>query len=77
MLTTIKVSTETRDRLKRGARAQGSTLERYLLHLLAESERRDRLAALRRAVVETPADALAAHAAEAAEWEGAEWERAE
>lgn len=68
-LTTIKVSSQTRDRLKRGARAQDSTLEAYLLALVTEQERHDRLAAMRAAMKAASDDVMADYAAEAAEWE--------
>lgn len=71
-LTTIKVTTTTRDRLKRGARAQGSTLEEYLLELVTERERRERLDQMAAAWRSTPSDVMSDYLAESAEWERAE-----
>jgi hypothetical protein len=73
--TTIKVSRATRDRLKQGARAQGSTLEEYLLDLISERERRDRLQQMEAAWRATPEDVMRQYLAESAEWERAESER--
>jgi hypothetical protein len=72
ILTTIKVTGETRDRLKRGARAQGSTLEQYLVELISERERRDRLDRMEAAWRATPDDVMRDYVAESAEWERAE-----
>lgn len=70
--TTIKVSRETRDRLKRGARGESSTLEEYLIALLSERERRDRLDQMEAAWRATPEDAMQEYLAESTEWERAE-----
>ena len=71
-LTTIKVTTATRDRLKAAARAERSTLEEFLGRLVAEHERRERLSAMRVAVEATSPDVMAAYLDEATEWERAE-----
>lgn len=71
-MTTIKVTTATRDRLKAAARADRSTLEEFLDRLVSEHERRGRLSAMRAAVGATAPDVMAAYEAEAAEWERAE-----
>ena len=70
--TTIKVSRETRDRLKRGARAEGSTLEEYLIVLISERERRGRLDQMEAAWRATPEGAMQEYLAESTEWELAE-----
>jgi macrodomain Ter protein organizer (MatP/YcbG family) len=71
-LTTIKVSTGTRDRLKAAARAQRSTLDELLQQLITEHERRERLQAMRAAMATTSPDLMRAYLDEAAEWERAE-----
>ena len=71
-LTTIKVTTQTRDRLKAAARAQRSTLEELLEQLISEHERRGRLESMRAAVAASPPDVMRAYLEEASEWERAE-----
>ncbi|MGC1208560.1 MAG: hypothetical protein WA880_11455 [Ornithinimicrobium sp.] len=71
-LTTIKVASATRDRLKQGARSQGLSLGAYLDRLAADAERRERWDALRDAIAATTTEDMAAYAAETAEWERAE-----
>lgn len=71
-LTTIKVTMATRDRLKAAARAERSTLEEFLERLVSEHERRERLSAMRAAVMATSPDVIADYEAEAAEWERTE-----
>jgi len=68
MTTTIKVSNETRDRLKAQAAAAQVPLGEYLTRLADLADRRDRLAAMRRAIDSTGEAELAAYRAEAAEW---------
>ena len=62
----------TRDRLKRGARAEGSTLEEYLIVLISERERRDRLDQMEAAWRATPEGTMQEYLAESTEWERAE-----
>jgi hypothetical protein len=71
-LTTIKVSTGTRDRLKAAARAQRSTLDQLLEQLITEHERRERMRSMRAAMAATSPDVMRAYLDEAAEWERAE-----
>lgn len=52
--TTIKVDTALRDRIGSAARERGQTMAEYLGHLVAESERRDRLAAMAAAMRANP-----------------------
>lgn len=54
-MTTIKVDTATRDRLLAEARREGRTLGRLLEDMLAERERAQRFADLKRAIAATPA----------------------
>jgi hypothetical protein len=71
-VTTIKVSTSTRDRLKAAARAQRSTLEQLLESLIADHERRVRLESARAAMQATDPQVMQAYLEEAAAWERAE-----
>jgi hypothetical protein len=71
-LTTIKVSTVTRDRLKAAAREQRSTLEEFLEQLVTEHERHQRLASMRAAIEASSPEAMRAYVDETAEWELAE-----
>lgn len=71
-VTTIKVATATRDRLKAGARAERSTREEFLERLITGHERRERLAAMRSAVEATSSDVMQAYLAESELWEQAE-----
>ena len=72
-MTTIKVSSATRDRLKAQASAAHRSLGAYLEDLADLADRQSRFASLKAAIVETSAADLARHGAEAAEWERAEW----
>lgn len=67
--TTIKVTSEVRDRLKVQAARERRTLGEHLAHLADLADREQRFAALRDAVAATPADAMASHAEETAAWE--------
>ena len=71
-LTTIKVTTHTRDRLKAAARSRRSTLEDFLEQLIADHERRERLESMRSAMTTSSPDVMRAYLEEAAEWERAE-----
>jgi predicted transcriptional regulator len=72
MTTTIKVSDDVRDRLKAQAARDGLTLGAHLSRLADAEDRRQRLHALAEAIVQSPTDVLASHAAETAEWERVE-----
>ncbi|GEP38057.1 hypothetical protein NPS01_17200 [Nocardioides psychrotolerans] len=67
-MTTIKVSPETRDRLKAQAAASRVSLGEHLSRLADAADRGLRFEAMRRAMDATPADALATYAAETDEW---------
>lgn len=69
--TTIKVSSDLRDRLKSSAAAHGRTLGAHLEVLLAEEARRERFARLRRQVADVPPDER--YRLDLAAWEGEEW----
>ncbi len=69
--TTIKVSSDLRDRLKARAEAHGRTIGEHLEVLLAEEARAERFTELRRAMARTPPDA--AYARELADWQGDQW----
>lgn len=66
--TTIKVSTEVRDRLKLQAAAAHRTLGDHLAYLADMNDRRSRFAALREAIDATPVEAMADYHAEAEAW---------
>ncbi|MGJ9421003.1 hypothetical protein [Aeromicrobium sp. CF3.5] len=68
-ITTIKVSTEVRDRLKEQASAENRTLGQHLTHLADLGERQRRLARVRTAIESTSADDLASYAAEVENWD--------
>lgn len=72
MTTTIKVSDELRDRLKAQASRAGRTLGAHLAVLADLADRRERLASMKRAVVESPASALEQYHAESEQWEATE-----
>lgn len=55
-LTTIKVTGELRDILKKQAGARGLTLGEYLMLLAEQAERRQRFDGLRRAMRDAPPD---------------------
>lgn len=63
--TTIKVSTETRDQLKRAARAQQCTIDQYLNKLIAIADREQRWDSLRASVAKMTAQDWAEYMAEA------------
>lgn len=67
-MTTIKVSAETRDRLKAQAAASRVSLGEHLSRLADAADRGLRFEAMRRAIDATPADVLATYTAEADEW---------
>jgi predicted transcriptional regulator len=69
--TTIKVSSELRDRLKQSAAAHGRTLGEHLEALLAEEARRERFVRLREQMAASPPDER--YAADLAEWQGDGW----
>lgn len=70
-MTTIKVSTVTRDRLKAQAAAARRSLGAYLEELADLADRRERLASLRRSIDETPPEVLESYRAEVSEWDAA------
>lgn len=70
-MTTIKLDTVIRDRLKAEARTRGVTLGALLGELVAISERETRFAAIRAAVARTGEDEVRNYAAEAGEWDDA------
>lgn len=65
--TTIKVSTQVRDRLKASATAHGRTLGEHLEALLVDEARRERFAVLRSQIVANPPDRR--YLDELAEWD--------
>lgn len=67
--TTIKVSTEVRDQLKRQAAAQHRTLGAHLAHLAELGERESRMHGLRAAIAATSASDLESYRAETREWD--------
>lgn len=73
--TTIKVSTETRDRLKAQAAAARLSLGEHLARLADAADRAARLEALGRAVAETPDTVLKEYAEEIDAWDAAELTR--
>ncbi|HET7683932.1 MAG TPA: hypothetical protein VFK34_09735 [Marmoricola sp.] len=72
MTTTIKVSTEVRDRLKRQANAAHRTLGEHLAHLAELGDRAQRFEALRRALDATPTEVLTSYQDEIAAWDAIE-----
>ena len=70
--TTIKVSSEVRDRLKTQANAAGRTLGDHLRHLADLGDRAGRFEALRIAIEATPAESLASYERETTEWDSLE-----
>lgn len=71
-MTTIKVSTETRDRLKQQAAAAGVSLGSYVALLSKAAAREERMAALGAAIAGTSAADMADHKDEADAWEATE-----
>jgi len=67
--TTIKVSSDVRDRLKEQAAAAGHTLGEHLRHLADLGDRASRFEALRGAIRATPPEAMSSYEREVAEWE--------
>lgn len=72
MTTTIKVSDELRDRLKKQAARDGLTLGAHLAHLAEAEDRRWRLHLLKSAIDASNSADGASHAAETEDWERAE-----
>lgn len=70
-VTTIKVSSDLRDRLKESASAHGRTLGEHLEALLREEERRERFARLREQLASNPPDER--YAADLEEWQDDAW----
>lgn len=71
-VTTIKVSRELRDQLKRQAAAENRTLGEHLEHLVSLADKRTRFERLRAEVDATSAEALASYRQEAQWWESAQ-----
>ncbi len=67
-VTTIKVSSATRDRLKEQASATGESLGDYLTRLADKADREARFAAMRAAMAATPPDVMADYWRETREW---------
>jgi predicted transcriptional regulator len=67
--TTIKVSTDVRDRLKAQAQAAHRTLGEHLRHLADLGDRAARFEALRAAIAATPPELMESYRREVAEWE--------
>lgn len=65
--TTIKVSSELRDRLKKSAAVHGRTLGEHLEALLEQEARSQRFSRLRQQIAQTPPDER--YAAEATAWQ--------
>lgn len=70
--TTIKVSTQTRDRLKEQAAAAGMSLGRYVSALSEAADRQARLAALGAAIAGTSAADMVQYGDEVGQWEATE-----
>jgi len=70
--TTIKVTPETRDRLKRAATSQGQTLGQYLRSVADRAERDARMRQLKNAIADTPPELMQSWREEAQAWERAE-----
>lgn len=71
-ITTIKVATEVRDRLKTQAGAVGMTLGEYLAALARRGEREARFRRLQSQIAATPPELLASWVEEATDWERSE-----
>lgn len=67
-MTTIKVSTQTRDRLKAQASAGQVSLGEHLARLAEAADRGLRFEALRAAIAATPPEAMADYLRETDEW---------
>lgn len=72
MTTTIKVSTELRDRLKEQASRAGLTLGGYIAVLADGADRQHRIASVKAAVAATSPDETTAYADESRAWETTE-----
>lgn len=70
-VTTIKVSSELRDRLKEQAAAERRTLGEQLEYLVSREEKDRDFEALRRAIAETSAEDMASYREETAWWDRA------
>lgn len=70
--TTIKVTTELRDRLKAQAAAAGRTLGGQIEFLAGLGARDERMADLRRAIARTDPDAMRSYEVETAAWDAIE-----
>lgn len=68
--TTIKVSSELRDRLKEQASAGGLTLGEHLARLAELGERQLRFDALRAAIAATPPELMDSYREETSFWDG-------
>lgn len=71
-ITTIKVTAETRDRLKRAANSQGQTLGQYLSSVADRAERDVRMRQLRDAIADTPPELMQSWREETEAWERTE-----
>jgi hypothetical protein len=69
MPTTIKVSTELRDRLKTQAATHGVTIGEHLAALADAADREDRFARLRRQIAATPSDLRESYLDELGSWD--------
>lgn len=69
MTTTVKISTELRDRLKQQAAAAHRTLGEQVEYLVSLSERQQRFADLKNEIAQTPADLMQSYRDEVAQWE--------
>ena len=76
-MTTIKVSTATRDRLKSQAAAAHKSLGVYLDELAHRADRAERFRALAHQIAATPPAQMESYRAETAEWEKSEWSDAD
>lgn len=68
MVTTIKVSTATRDRLKEQAAEVGESLGDYLARLAAKADREARFSAMRAAHASTSPESLESYWRDTHEW---------
>ncbi|QGH70564.1 antitoxin [Pseudactinotalea sp. HY158] len=73
-MTTIKVSVQTRDRLKAQAAASKRSLGSYLEELAEVAERRARFERLRAAMAATPQELRDSYDDERRVWDRLEWE---
>lgn len=67
--TTIKVSTDVRDRIKTQAAAADRTLGEHVAHLADLGDRQARFARLQAAIEATPEQAMASYDAEVRDWD--------